>query len=102
MQVTVCESHSIPGGAAHAWTRDGYHFESGPSLYSGLGGKGKEANPLGHVLQAIGEPLELVKYNTWNVLVPEGQFLTVVWGCVTCDGLVLVCDALLLMSDGVM
>lgn len=39
-QVTVCESHSIPGGAAHAWVdRAGYHFESGPSLYSGMSGR---------------------------------------------------------------
>lgn len=36
MQVTVVESHAIPGGAAHAWVQDGYHFESGPSLYSGM------------------------------------------------------------------
>lgn len=76
LQVTVCESHSIPGGAAHAWVQDGYHFESGPSLYSGMAGTGKEANPLAHVLQAIGEDLELIRYNTWNVIVPEGEFLT--------------------------
>ena len=38
-QVTVCESHSIPGGAAHAWVQNGYHFESGPSLYSGMAGR---------------------------------------------------------------
>jgi hypothetical protein len=38
--------------------------------------RGRDANPLAHVLQAIGEPLECVQYNTWNVLVPEGQFLT--------------------------
>ena len=36
VQVTVCESHDIPGGAAHAWVQDGFHFESGPSLYSGM------------------------------------------------------------------
>jgi hypothetical protein len=77
LQVTVCESHTIAGGAAHTWQRDGYHFESGPSLYSGMEtGKGKEGNPLAHVLEAIGEPLELIQYNTWNVIVPEGQFLT--------------------------
>lgn len=41
LKVAVCESHSIPGGAAHAWTVRSpsvpgvYHFESGPSLYSG-------------------------------------------------------------------
>eukprot|EP00967_Tisochrysis_lutea_P076582 scaffold103670_cov18-Tisochrysis_lutea.AAC.4 len=26
--------------------------------------------------QAIGEPLDCKYYNTWNVLVPEGTFLT--------------------------
>eukprot|EP00798_Chlamydomonas_sp_ICE-L_P031697 gene31697-6901_t len=31
---------------------------------------------MAHVLQAIGEELDLVKYDTWNVLVPEGDFLT--------------------------
>ena len=36
----------------------------------------QDANPLAHVLQAIDEPLELVKYDTWNVIVPEGEFLT--------------------------
>lgn len=28
------------------------------------------------MLQAIDEPLELMEYNRWNVIVPEGQFLT--------------------------
>ncbi|KAI8463200.1 MAG: hypothetical protein J3K34DRAFT_527188 [Monoraphidium minutum] len=76
LKVTVCESHSIPGGAAHSWSRDGYHFESGPSLYSGMDARGPAANPLAHVLQAIDEELDLVKYDTWNVVVPEGTFLT--------------------------
>lgn len=41
LKVVVCESHDVPGGAAHTWTvrapgGEGlYHFESGPSLYSG-------------------------------------------------------------------
>jgi hypothetical protein len=43
---------------------------------AGMAGKGKEANPLAHVLQAVGEELDLVQYNTWNVIVPEGTFLT--------------------------
>ena len=38
-RVTVVESHDIPGGAAHAWVQDGFHFESGPSLYSGMAGE---------------------------------------------------------------
>ncbi len=56
-----------PGGACHTFQRQGYHFESGPSLYSGMTSPGKAANPLGHVLQALGEPLECVRYNGWNV-----------------------------------
>jgi phytoene dehydrogenase-like protein len=72
----VVESHDIPGGAAHAWVRDGYHFESGPSLYSGMSSTGRSANPLAHVLQAIGEPLDLLEYNCWNVIIPEGEYLT--------------------------
>lgn len=71
LDVVVCESHSILGGAAHAWERQGYHFESGPSLYSGMASTGPTANPLALVLQAIGEPLDVISYNAWNVLVPE-------------------------------
>lgn len=59
-----------------AWVRDGYHFESGPSLYSGMASSGKDGNPLAHVLQMVGEPLELLEYDSWNVLLPEGEFLT--------------------------
>ncbi|KAK9868340.1 hypothetical protein WJX84_009761 [Apatococcus fuscideae] len=75
LDVTVCESHSIPGGAAQGWKQDGYHFEAGPSLYSGMASTGRGANPLAHVLQAIGEPLDIIKYNGWNVMIPEGQFV---------------------------
>jgi phytoene dehydrogenase-like protein len=39
-QVTVLESHDIPGGAAHSWVQNGYHFESGPSLYSDMASRG--------------------------------------------------------------
>lgn len=34
------------------------------------------ANPLSHIFQAIDEPLPLVKYDKWNVILPEGEFLT--------------------------
>lgn len=37
---------------------------------------GRAANPLAQVLQAIDEPLDLIEYNTWNILVPEGEYLT--------------------------
>ncbi len=75
LKVTVLESHVVPGGAAHAWERDGYTFESGPSLYSGLG-KRPTTNPCGQVLHAIDEDVECAEYNTWMCHLPEGTFLT--------------------------
>lgn len=41
-----------------------------------LHNRGPGANPIAHVLQAIDEPLDLIEYNRWNVILPEGQFLT--------------------------
>jgi phytoene dehydrogenase-like protein len=48
LEVTVLESHSVAGGAAQTFERNGYHFECGPSLYSGMDSTGKGANPLAH------------------------------------------------------
>jgi phytoene dehydrogenase-like protein len=72
-RVTVCESHSIPGGAAHSFERDGYRFDSGPSLYSGLS-TSPTNNPLRQVLDAIDEDLEWANYNAWGCRIPEGDF----------------------------
>ncbi|WP_304608026.1 phytoene desaturase family protein [Leptolyngbya ohadii] len=77
LSVTVCESHSIPGGAAHAFERDGYQFDSGPSLYSGLS-YSPSANPLKQVLDLIGETLPCATYDTWACRLPEGDFDTAV------------------------
>ena len=74
MKVAVFEAHYTPGGAAHAYQYKGYHFDSGPSLFGGLGEKGFDANPMGLVLQALGEKLEIHRYNEWNVVIPEGDF----------------------------
>ncbi|MDJ0732402.1 MAG: NAD(P)/FAD-dependent oxidoreductase [Crocosphaera sp.] len=75
LEVTVCESHSIPGGAAHSFQRDGFIFDSGPSLYSGLS-YSPSPNPLKQVLDAIGEPLPCLNYDTWGCYLPEGNFHT--------------------------
>ena len=75
VKVTVLESHDIAGGAAHSWHRDGYTFESGPSLYSGMS-KWPTTNPCGQVLHALDEPLPCVYYSTWMCHLPEGSFLT--------------------------
>ena len=47
LDVTVCESHTIPGGCAHSFERDGYKFDSGPSIFSGF--TGPVPNPLKQV-----------------------------------------------------
>ncbi|MGF1536081.1 MAG: phytoene desaturase family protein [Elainellaceae cyanobacterium] len=74
LDVLVCESHSIPGGAAHGFERQGYHFDSGPSLHSGL--SQPSTNPLRHVLDLIGETVPCATYDTWGCCLPEGDFDT--------------------------
>ena len=54
--VVICESHSIPGGAAHSFERQGFKFDSGPSLHSGLS-VSPSTNPLRQVLDIIDEDL---------------------------------------------
>tara|TARA_B100000965_G_scaffold392177_1_gene401429 strand:+ start:1431 stop:2960 length:1530 start_codon:yes stop_codon:yes gene_type:complete len=71
--VLVLEAHSKPGGAAHGFEKNGYKFESGPSLWSGIG-TWPTTNPLGHVLKALNQKVELIKYRNWNVQIPEGDY----------------------------
>ncbi len=73
LQVVVCESHRIAGGAAHSFERQGFHFDSGPSLYSGLS-YSPSANPLRQVLDALGEDCDWLTYEAWGCFVPEGYF----------------------------
>lgn len=76
-EVLVCESHSIPGGAAHAFERNGFKFDSGPSLYSGLSYT-PSPNPLRQVLDAIEVNLPCCNYDTWGCFLPEADFITTV------------------------
>lgn len=78
-RVTICESHTIPGGAAHGFERGGFIFDSGPSLHSGMSYRGS-TNPLRHVLDALGEgdAIAWASYDTWGVRLPEGDFDTTV------------------------
>ena len=71
-EVLVLEAHGAPGGAAHGFQRQGYHFESGPSLWSGLG-RWPSNNPLAQILRALDEPIEVMSYRDWDVLFPEGH-----------------------------
>ncbi|CAM9190225.1 unnamed protein product, partial [Phaeothamnion confervicola] len=72
-RVVVVESHVHAGGCAHAFQRSGFHFDSGPSLFSGLS-IDPSPNPLKHVLNAVGESVEWLTYDTWGVSMPEGDF----------------------------
>ncbi len=83
IEVVVCESHSIPGGAAHGFERQGFRFDSGPSLYSGL--SQPSTNPLRHVFDLIGEALPCATYDTWGCCLPEGDFDTQVGADQFCD-----------------
>lgn len=64
-QVTVCESHTIPGGAVHSFSRQGFHFDSGASFYCGLADP-NSVNPLRQVLAALGESIEAVAYDPFG------------------------------------
>ena len=61
-RVLVCESHTLPGGAAHAFKRQGFTFDSGPSFYCGLADP-TSCNPLREVLNALGESITAVAYD---------------------------------------
>nr|WP_242041911.1 NAD(P)/FAD-dependent oxidoreductase [Alkalinema sp. FACHB-956] len=61
-RVVVCESHSTPGGAAHSFSRQGFHFDSGPSFYCGLG-EPASLNPLQQVLNRLGEAIPTTPYD---------------------------------------
>ncbi len=72
-KVLICEAHTQPGGVAHNFKRNGYTFESGPSLWSGIG-RWPTTNPLGQILKLLDEEVELFQYKGWQVIVPEGNF----------------------------
>ena len=74
-KVAIFESHSIPGGAAHTFTRQGFTFDSGPSFYCGLGQEKPSLNPLKQVLDRLGESLEVIPYDPLgHYHFPEGKF----------------------------
>ncbi len=83
-EVVVCESHTIPGGAAHSFDRRGFRFDSGPSLFSGIAAS-PSANPLRQVLDALGEDLPCAHYDTWGCCLPEGTFDTAVGADQFCE-----------------
>lgn len=76
-KVLVVEAHEHPGGCAHEFSIDEFHFENGPSLYAGLS-PDRSPNPLKHVFQIIGEEPEWLTYDRWGTAFPEGTFAAAV------------------------
>jgi len=72
LKTIVLESHDAPGGAAHSWVRNGFHFESGPSLYSGFS-MDESPNPLKNIFQIIEEEPEWITYDRWGTVLPNGE-----------------------------
>jgi carotene isomerase len=73
-RVIVCESHTIPGGAAHSFRRRGFEFDSGPSFYCGLT-SAESLNPVKQVFDVLGESLEAVPYDPFgHYHFPEATF----------------------------
>ncbi len=71
--VLVCESHTIAGGAAHSFSRRGFHFDSGPSFYCGLTHP-RSLNPLRQVLNILEESIAAISYDPLgHYHFPEGS-----------------------------
>lgn len=72
-RVMILESHTVPGGAAQGFSRQGFQFDSGPSFYCGLSDS-QGLNPLQQVLTRLGESLETVVYDPLgHYHFPEGS-----------------------------
>ena len=72
--VCVLESHDVPGGVAHAFEKDGFKFDAGPSLWNGMATR--PYNPLREILELVGEgdSVKYAQYDGWVMHVPEGSF----------------------------
>ena len=75
--VTVVEAHSAPGGAAHGFkarakgVEGTFHFDTGPSFFSGLSNEMQQdetsTNPLSGILRALGEEVPCHVYSTFGL-----------------------------------
>ena len=72
--VCVLESHDVPGGVAHAFEKEGFKFDAGPSLWNGMATR--PYNPLREILELVGEgdSVKYAQYDGWVMHVPEGSF----------------------------
>ncbi len=73
-KVVVLESHAIPGGCAHAFTRHVHRenltftFDSGPSILLGCSTTTSIPNALQQVLQIVRQNVTWIPYSGWNMI----------------------------------
>jgi phytoene dehydrogenase-like protein len=77
-KVGVYESHSLPGGCAHAFDRRapsglGFRFDSGPTVLLGCSGARPPMNALRQILDAVGQSVEWVPYTGWGMIENPGK-----------------------------
>jgi phytoene dehydrogenase-like protein len=81
--VAVYESHYLPGGCAHAFSRRSaatgmdFTFDSGPSIL--LGCSSPPFNALQQVLQAVRQDVEWIPYTKWGMIENPGEKEELQW-----------------------
>ncbi|MGB5194512.1 MAG: FAD-dependent oxidoreductase, partial [Polyangiales bacterium] len=75
--VVLCETLRYPGGCASTFTRQGYQFEAGATLFSGLGegqlfSRWNEAWDLGLRFDLL-DPLVEMRTARWSLSVPPDR-----------------------------
>ena len=79
--VAVLESHYTTGGCAHGFEikdpKGMFYFDTGPSFFSGINPdlKCKASNPLRLILEATGESVDCIPYETFGLKIPEGDYI---------------------------
>jgi phytoene dehydrogenase-like protein len=73
--VVLCETLNYPGGCASTFTRDGYRFESGATLFSGLAegqlfGRWKAQHGLDYEVDFL-DPVVTLRSDTFTLAVPR-------------------------------
>lgn len=64
-KVLLVEAHDVVGGCAHAFDRQGFTCDSGPSLWAGCAQP--STSPLRQVLDACGVDVKWVQYDGWGL-----------------------------------
>lgn len=71
-EATICESHSIPGGASTSWRRNGYYFEGGLHWLTGSSPK-TQLNQLWREVSALDDSVVITNRDPFFVYEQDGK-----------------------------